>query len=202
MDKCHLAMAYSLRILPLSIFRNISTEVYSTPAATLAASTRRSIFSPVPVTTKPSLRWRIRNTAKKGIVALTRWSVNLVRDLGDGPALLFLPRRYTEAWPLPPIPKAGQRHVPDRSIHPPAARIPKSQSPLMPSALGPVRPRQASAGHTHTSSAFHFPIWWRFHLTVGTLGGSSQLRKTHSEIYHAVHRQPDMTGSRIGTQRL
>ncbi|KAK1514022.1 uncharacterized protein CCOS01_13962, partial [Colletotrichum costaricense] len=38
---------------------------------------------------------------------------------------------------------------------------------------------------------------------VGTLGGSSpQLWKTHSEIYHAVHRQPDMTGSRVGTQRL
>ncbi|KAI3527361.1 hypothetical protein CABS03_02728 [Colletotrichum abscissum] len=158
-------MANSLRILLLSIFRNICTEVHSTPAATLATSTRRSIFSPIPVTTKPSLRWRIRNTAKKGIVALGGWSVNLIRDLGGGPALLLLLRRNTEAWPLPPIPKAGQRHVPDRSIHPLAARISKSQSPLMPSALGPVRPRQASAGHTHTSSAFHCPIWWRFHLT-------------------------------------
>ncbi|KAK1477547.1 hypothetical protein CCUS01_16638, partial [Colletotrichum cuscutae] len=148
---------------------------------------------------KPSLRWRIRNTAKKGIVALAGWSVNLIRDLGGGPALLLLLRRNTEAWPLHPIPKAGQRHVPDRSIHPPAARISKSQSPLMPSALGPVRPRQASAGHTHASSAFHYAGG----EGVGTLGGSSpQLWKTHSEIYHAVHRQPDMTGSRGGTQRL
>ncbi|EXF78714.1 hypothetical protein CFIO01_13421 [Colletotrichum fioriniae PJ7] len=133
-------MAYSLRILLLSILRNICTEVHSTPAATLATSTRRSILSPIPVTTKPSPRWCIRNTAKNGIVAPARWSVNLIRNLGGGPALLLLPRRNTEAWPLPPIPKAGQRHVPDRSIHPPAAGISKSQSPLMPSALGPSDP--------------------------------------------------------------
>ncbi|KAK0374856.1 hypothetical protein CLIM01_07799 [Colletotrichum limetticola] len=148
-------MAYSLRILLLPIFRNICTEVHSTPAATLATSTRRSIFSPIPVTTKPSLRWRIRNTAKKGIVALAGWSVNLIRDLGGGPALLLLLRRNTEAWPLPPIPKAGQRHVPDRSIHPPAARIsnhnlPQCRQPWDPS--DPAKPALDTPTHPQPST--------------------------------------------------